>query len=439
MDKSATPLLNHSKIKINSYYLLAPLTVLMGILVLMMFTGLWPWKSNGYNSYTLQAVSWLQGRLDLGQDYEWLELAIYGGKYYVSFPPFPSYILLPFAMIFGTKTPDHWIALTVTMIGVVYAYRLCEKYCESKEAALFWTIFLYLGTGALFVCINGWVWFIAQNMCFTLSLMALWYASEGKGGLSLSFWACAVGCRPMAALYFPVLCWIIWKRVCEEKIHEKKIHEEKLDKGKLSDEKIRGEKKYFISFFRKKWHWAIGPFIIALSYMILNYARFGSVTEFGHNYLPEFTRTTTGQFDLAYLSENLKHLFRLPTMAKEGDALIFPTADGMAFWLATPLFLSIIAAWCIAVFGKKKKDWFLLISLPVLVLVHVFILCCHKTLGGWHFGNRYLLDTLPYLMFGLLCWQPGEKSFARSQLPLCFFGIALNMIGIAATYNYWLG
>ena len=57
--------------------------------VLCIFTGKYPWDSNPFNSFTLQACSWLKGRLDLGENYPWLELAIYEGKYYVSFPPFP--------------------------------------------------------------------------------------------------------------------------------------------------------------------------------------------------------------------------------------------------------------------------------------------------------------------------------------------------------------
>lgn len=46
------------------------------------FTGQWPWKSQPYNSYILQAQSWLEGRLDLGRDYPYLELAIFNNKYY---------------------------------------------------------------------------------------------------------------------------------------------------------------------------------------------------------------------------------------------------------------------------------------------------------------------------------------------------------------------
>ena len=76
----------------------ACLSVLAVLCAAAMFTGSWFTNKNGYPSFALQANAWLQGRLDLGQDYPWLELAIYEGKYFVSFPPFPSYVLLPFAV-----------------------------------------------------------------------------------------------------------------------------------------------------------------------------------------------------------------------------------------------------------------------------------------------------------------------------------------------------
>ena len=68
------------------------LIVLAVHFVVAAFSGSWPWSSNSYNSYLLQTLSWLEGRLDLGQNYEWLELAIFEGKFFVSFPPFPSFV-----------------------------------------------------------------------------------------------------------------------------------------------------------------------------------------------------------------------------------------------------------------------------------------------------------------------------------------------------------
>jgi len=376
---------------------------------------MWPWNENPYNSYTLQACSWLEGRLDLGQDYPWLELAIYEGKYFVSFPPFPSYILLPFALIFGAKTPDHFIALMVTMIGVIYAIKLYREIGKRRNDMEFWVLMLYLASGYLFVGMNGFVWFIAQSMSFTLSLMAMYYAIRGKGGWSLAFWACAVGCRPMLALYGVLLIFVLWKGW-------KKEHAA----GTLLD------------LLKQKWYWGIGAGLIALSYMVLNYARFGNIAEFGHNYLPEFTRTTTGQFDLSYLKENLGHYLRLPQASQNGGSLQFFSADGMAFWLIGPIFITIFAAWLYTIVKKRKGNLVLLLMLPILAGIHLLIICSHKTLGGWQFGNRYLVDMLPYLFAGLLWWMPEDEKFVKWNIPILAFGFAINLIGTIATYNHWI-
>ncbi len=399
----------------NFAYWPAVVTVMTVMTVLILFTGQWPWEANSYHSYVLQADAWLHGRLDLGQNYKWLELAIYGGKYYVSFPPFPSYVMLPFVWLFGTGVPDHWIAIFSTLIGVVYTWKLCRQLSCSEDQATFYTLFLYLGTGLMFVSINGYVWFIAQNFCFTLSVMSLYYALKERGGVSLTLWACAVGCRPMVAVYVPLLLWILCRQW-----------------------RVRHPQGRWHEMMLKRWYWCIGAVLIALSYMTLNLLRFGSVIEFGHNYLPEFTRTTTGQFNLSYLVPNVRNLFRLPQSGQTGEALRFPTSDGVAFWLVTPLFLTVMAAWMSEVVRKKKESWFLLIVLPLLALFHVFIIVCHKTLGGWHFGNRYLLDTLPYLFYGMLVWRPKGNWFDRLNVILCAGGAAINLIGMVAVYNSWI-
>lgn len=401
--------------KVDWGYVIVPLAVLASLWVVAAFTGMWPWKENPYNSYALQTSSWLQGRLDLGQDYPWLELAIYEGKYFVSFPPFPSYVLLPFSLIFGTKTPDHFIALGVTVLGTIYAIKLYREIAKEKSYTEFWVLMLYLASGYLFVGMNGYVWFTAQSMSFTLSLMAIYYALRGKGGWSLGFWACSVGCRPMLVLYGILLIYILWKGW-------KRAN----PAGKL------------VELIKGKWYWGIGCGFIALSYMALNYARFGNVVEFGHNYLPEFTRTTTGQFNLCYLKENLKNYLRLPKASDNGGALSFFSADGMAFWLIGPIFITIIIAWIYAMVKKRKGNLMPTILIPALAICHLIIICCHKTLGGWQFGNRYLLDMLPYLFLGLLYWRPKDERFVKWNIPLFSLGFAINLIGTVATYNHWI-
>ena len=389
-------------------YVLATLAVLAVMLVTASFTGQWPMGHNPYRSYVLQACAWLEGRLDLGQDYPWLELAIVDGKYFVSFPPFPSYVLLPFAAIFGQNTPDHMIAWAVTLLGVLYAVRLYQL-TRRDGRAVFWVLFLYLGTGYLFISMNAYVWFIAQSMCFTLSLMALTHARQGQGGVALACWACAVGCRPMAVLYLPMLVWLLWR-----------------DKGSLS----------LGRWMARRWYWALPTLVIAGSYMALNQARFGSPFEFGHNYLPEFVRAPEGQFSLTYFKSNFPLLLRLPGWDAENRRAIYFTGQTMAFWLINPMYFSIAAALLYGLIRQRGVPAG--IMLPVMTALHVIILCCHRTLGGWQFGNRYLLDMMPWLFYGLMLWMPEDDRFARWSAPLFAWGFAINVIGTVATYCDWI-
>ena len=389
-------------------YASAALGMFAVMLVVAAFTGQWPLQANPYNSFVLQACAWLEGRLDLGGDYPWLELAIVNGKYYVSFPPFPSYVMLPFAAVFRYAAPDNAIAWAVTLLGVLYAVRLYQLF-RQDDRAVFWVMFLYLGTGYLFISMNGFVWFIAQTMCFTLSLMAIVHARQGQGCAALTCWACAVGCRPMAAFYLPILVWLLWQT-----------------RGPLT---LR-------QWITRRWYWPLPAMLIAGSYMLLNQARFGSPFEFGHNYLPEFVRAQNGQFSLSYLKDNLLLLLRLPVQDAADDHLVFFTGQTMAFWLINPMYFCIAAAWGHGLL--RRRNLTVLIMLPIIIVAHVFMICCHRTLGGWQFGNRYLLDMMPWLFAAFLLWMPEDDRYVRWSVPLLGWGAALNIIGTVATYRFWI-
>lgn len=144
-------------------YALYPLIVLIVLLVMGAFTGRFLTTDNPYGSYTIQACAWLEGHLDVNPNFTWLELAEYGGKFYVSFPLFPSYVMLPFAAIFGLDTPDHFINLAVTLLGIAYALRIYRRMTGSSHYAARYVLYLYLANGYLFIALQGWVWFLAQT------------------------------------------------------------------------------------------------------------------------------------------------------------------------------------------------------------------------------------------------------------------------------------
>lgn len=346
--------------------------------VVAAFSGAWPWSANSYNSYLLQTLSWLESRLDLGQNYEWLELAIFEGKYFVSFPPFPSFVYLPFALIFRENTPEGWIAFFVMLLGAFYALRIAWHYLGTGTKAVFWSAFLYVGTNVLYVTMDAGVWFIAQSMALTLSLMAIFYAVKGKGGLSLFFWGCSVGCRPLQALYAPILLYILYRGL-------KKEHPDY----------------NLFTMIKKRFYWAIPVCLVALSYMILNYARFGSIAEFGHNYLPCYTRDETRQFNMEYIKNNLPSLLRMPTKNENGT-LHFSIFNGNCIFLVSPIFASYFIYLIRKFVRRQKIDRFLLIGIPAIACIHIVALCAHDTMGGFHFGHRYINDTLAYVYLAVM-------------------------------------
>ncbi len=303
------------RLKLEWRYVICPLAFLIVLWVAASFTGHWATEENPYRSYALQACAWLNGRLDLGKDYPWLELAIYEGKYYVSFPPFPSLVLLPFAAVWGTNTPDHWISLGFSIIGIIYAIRLYRAITGTYEMAEQYVLFLFLGNGYLFIALQGgWVWYMAQTMCFTFSLMSLFYAANKHIGRAFAFLACAFGCRPMVVAYIPLILML-------------------------------GTEKASVKTWMRKGYRLIPACMIIGFYLMLNAARFDNPFEFGHTHLPEFVRSAEGQFSLNYATKNFNQLFRLPKTGGEHGMLIYDTYDCMAFWLIDPIIVSFMVIW----------------------------------------------------------------------------------------------
>jgi hypothetical protein len=146
----------------------------------------------------------------------------------------------------------------------------------------------------------------------------------------------------------------------------------------------------------------IAPGCVAVFLCALNAARFGSITEFGHNYLPEFLESPDGQFSLTYLPYNLFRCVRLYTGNFE-----IPRFDGWAFYLVMPIYICALAS---PLLSKRRPDTLFWLTIAVM-LAHLCFTCAHKTLGGWHFGCRYLIDALPLAY--LLCMQTRRDCAVR--------------------------
>lgn len=359
--------------------------------------------ANPYDSYSLQAENWLAGRnyIEHGEQYPWLELAVYEGRYYHSFPPVPALLMLPWVAVCGgaATVPANLVALLVALAAACGCYLTCARAGLCPVSAGFLTLFVSFGSNVFWLSTNGGVWFIAQMLGLCLALWGLFWAQGTTVPSILAASLClalAVGCRPFYALL--LAAWLLWlARRCP----------------------------------RRLWPALLPAVAVALCLMAYNAARFGNVLEFGHNYLPEFTRTTEGQFSLAYLAQNLGNLLRPVTLDSQLQ-LHFSQFDGFLFLVANPLFLLCLLRGAAVLRHREPAEkplpfptrgsWIAGICLTLTVFT-----CMHRTLGGWQFGTRYLVDLFPWV---LLWWCSRPRWVPRTgSWTLCGAAILFNLYG----------
>jgi hypothetical protein len=361
-----------------------------------------PLSHDFQDSYTLQALAWRTGQIHItpSELSNNLELAVYNGRLYVSFPPVPTIPLWLLTFIYDWATPNRIVILIYFLSGYAVAYSLCRRMNKADGPAAVWAAFLVAGCNLLYICWSGGVWYQAQALSFLLTLCAfrlLLNKTSSSWSMGLCCLALAVGCRPFQAVYVVPGLWMAYRNV--------------QNRNKMP----------MASALARILLLCIPAILVGLGYGLYNMLRFGSFFEFGHTYLPEFQEYGP-QFSLNYFSENLKNVFRLPFF--EESRLDFPRFNGFAFYLVNPLFLLAAGA---AVHGIYKKRFRTQDYLLVLCLVlHFNLLLLHRTFGGWQFGARYLIDLCPALFY-LTLRHPNKSRLLIGTVMI--WGVLFNLYG----------
>lgn len=392
------------------YGILCILGLVVFLAVMAMFTGLSLLDENTFRTYAFQADSWRQGRLDLPENYSWLEIAEYQGRYYCSFPPFPSYVLFPLTFFFGSNTPDGLVLLFFDVLAVVCLYRIALFFKMSPQASCLETLFFTICTNMVFLLYNPAVWFLAQCMSFALATCSIYASLKGKGGYALLFWSFGVGCRPMQALFLPLLLVILYQ-----------------------NERRKAPQKKWYWIILDRAYWGLPALLVAGSYMGLNYARFGNVTEFGHNYLPEFVYEHK-QFSTEYLAKNFAMLTHLPEFEDTGKLIVDHFGNLNFLWVNPPILIACVLL-IVALVYREKDALAIGILTVFLSTVYLIVTMMHATMGGWHFGNRYSNDILPWMYLPLVMVLAKHPRLVKYQVPFAIWGLLFNVVGTIIVYN----
>lgn len=365
--------------------------VLLGYILMHDIFGGTLFNHNSWDSYTLQALAWRDGRLDLGQNYSHLEIAEFEGKYYVSFPPTPTLVMLPLTFIFGSNTPNNIVVMLYAIITAIVVYKVLLMASFKNTAAACLSSLIVFGSNALWMSTVGGVWFQAQLLNMLLLWLAIYFCMKDKRAAAYAMVALAVGCRPFSLFVFPVFLVCFLMRDLKDK--------------------PKKDFKTVVLTALSQWKCLIIPVIVGAGYMALNYARFGSVFEFGHNYLPEFLNDP--QFGLQYIPQNLKNLLLTFVGFDSSGRLTFPIFNGFFIFIANPIFIVTLAAFIKDII-KKRVDITMILS-TVCAIGILIATCAHKTLGGWQFGARYTVDMIPLACFTYLL---GRKKELAESIPL---------------------
>lgn len=381
---------------------------LVGLLlvVVIAYTGLHtllskaPFATSSYNSYTLQAMAWRDGKLSLGRDYPHLELAIYQDDWYVSFPPVPSLVQWALTFPYGMNTPDGFVVKLYPLLACLAICLALKKAGLPPLKSAIWALLLIYGSCIWHITLDGGVWYLAQTLGLALSVGAVAAIYFGHPIWSCAMYALSVGCRPFNVLLGPVLLAIYWMR-CKK------------------------EGQSFKMGFKKLLPGLCVGLSIAAAYAIYNYMRFGNPLEFGHTYLPEFQRSQTGQFNIQHVFTNAKRFFLSLPFFTSGQGLE-AEKFGFSMFLANPAFI-LLFAWLIEDGIKKRLTAAQGMAVGCFIL-QLFCLLLHRTFGGYQFGARYTLDLLPYCFAYRLCakQQRGVRWYEAILLAL---GTGLNLYG----------
>ena len=340
-----------------------------------------------------------------------------GKTSYMSFPPFPTVLMLPGALISGRAANDFLptliIAALILPLALLVLRRLADAGLSHRSVRddLWLVATLAFGSVLWFSAVQGKVWYTAHVVGVALALIYAWASIEARrpivAGLALG--AAALTRTAMAFMVLLFLCEA-W-RTC----------------GGLAA--WRADRPAMLrALVRPLLRFAAPLAAFAVAGMIYNQVRFGAPTEFGHSYLAVRQQALIEQYGLAsyhYLSRNLAVAFTLLPDISLRPPYVQISGHGLALWFTTPVLLLLL--WPREKNPLHRTLWLCVaaVALPSLLYQN----------SGWvQFGYRFSLD---YFVLLIMLLAIGGRPFTRWTRALIVAGIAINLFGAITFDRDW--
>jgi hypothetical protein len=397
-----------------------------------------------FNHYALMANAWLHGRLDLpggppaySQNNDFAEFA---GKTYISFPPFPALLMLPFVKLAGSPEnfQDGQFVIWLAGLGPALLFLVLEKLRRSEQArrserenVMFALLFAF-GTVYFFTAVEGTVWFAALVVGVALQaayvLFSLGAERPALAGLTL---ACAYMTRPPMLLAAPLFALEALRVCTADAPADARGSREETWASRLSSMGRRIQRR---ELTRKYVAFAI-PILAAFAVnSLLNHARYRNFSPFdpGHEYLTVAWRARMmkwGVLGYHYLSKNLGVMLTiLPWVSAHArgpatlEAPFQVNEHGLALWFTTPLYFWLL---------HPRRTSALSAAVLVSALLPMAMDLLYQNSGWRQFGYRFSCDYA-ILLFVLLAL--GERPMGAWFKLAALWSVGWNLFG-AVTFD----
>ncbi len=333
------------------------------------------------------------------------EIASRFKKYFVSFPPLPSVLMLPAVAVFGLRTNDVLFTVLFAPLGPMFLFLVLRRLSargstQRSEAEDLWLTGLFaLGTVYFYSSVLGQVWYTAHIVATALAGGFLLASLDARAPLTAGLLLGALTLtRPQMGFFGIFFLYEAWRR------------------GRLT----------------------LGTLVrVGLPVAVLgivggwfNWARFGSPTQFGHFYLN--VRWTDriqryGLFNYAFLARNLSAAFALTPKLLPKAPWVQVSWHGMSMLITTPALLYLLWPREGSTGGIHRALWVTLAPIALLGLMYQN--------DGWvQFGFRFSID---YLLLAVMLLAVGGRPMTRTMKVLILVGVAVNLFGAITFGRAW--
>ncbi len=381
---------------------------LPGLVILALWIAVLAYRTNGhllahspFDQHTRQALAWLSGKYWLQNTPQWLEVVLQALKgvprELVSFPPVPTLMELPWALLFGRYTPNSLVMLITTWLALLIVASVAMRAGSSPWRAWLLSLGFFWGTQIFYLSLDAQVWHQGHLYGIFFAISGLALASSGsqrypgtRAALAGFLIALAAGCRPFDLAASAYGLYLLLATAPKER------------RARLAAAFAAG---LAIPLAAMGWY---------------NWLRFGEPWEFGHRYLPWSLQLPKGLFHPIYLRRNLWYAFINLNMDGRGTSL-FLTAPFLVFAFAS-LFRK----------GAPRLERITALgAVSVIFLIQLF----HESNGWFQFGYRYSVDVIPVLAIFAArnLMTPGTSpTWTRFAFGIAALSVLVNFYGA-----YW--